>query len=97
MARVPAVLALVAFAGEQKLLAQRAEDGLVELPLDEFVAVHLEDVPLALAHGALTAKTARSGLEGPLANILLDWGAILSRQSWLRVPTSQAKRTEIDM
>ena len=56
MTRVPAVLARVSFAGKEKFLAQCAHDGLVELFLDELMAVHLVHVALALAHGALTIE-----------------------------------------
>ena len=71
MAGVPTVFALIAGRIEQELVAERAEDDLVELPLDELVTVHLVDLILALADGALTAETARS-VEWPLADVLLD-------------------------
>ena len=70
MTRVTAVLALISHSVQQKLIAERAEDDLVELALDEFVAVHLVHLVLLLAHGALTAKTR---IDGPLAHVLLDW------------------------
>jgi hypothetical protein len=57
MASVPTVLALVTLSGEEELLAKSAHDGLVELPLDEFVAVHFEHVALALSDGTLATKS----------------------------------------
>ena len=73
MTGVPTVLALVSGRVEQKLVAEGTEDDLVELPLDKLVTVHLVNLVLTLADGALTAKTTRR-VEWPLANILLDYG-----------------------
>jgi hypothetical protein len=71
MARVPAVLALVPLARKEEFLTQRTHDGLVELLLDELVAVHLVHIALALAHGALTVES----LVRPAAasDRVLDW------------------------
>ena len=71
MACVSTILALVSGSVEQELVAEGAQDDLVELALDEFVAVHLVHLVLALAHGTLTAKTSGS-VQWPLAYILLD-------------------------
>ena len=71
MARVSTVFALVPNCVEQELVAERAEDDLVELPLHELVSVHLVDFILALTNSSLTAKTAGS-VDRPLANVLLD-------------------------
>lgn len=70
VAHVPAVLALVAVARHEELVAQGTEDDLEELLLNELVTVHLVDLALALLDGALTTET--SGLERPTSNILLD-------------------------
>ena len=71
MARVPAVFALVSDGVQKELVAEGAENDLVELPLHELVPVHLVYLILALTDGTLTAETARS-VERPLANVLLD-------------------------
>ena len=73
MTGVPTVLALVSGRVEQKLVAEGTEDDLVELPLDELVAVHLVDFVLALTDCTLTAETPR-GIQRPLTDVLLDCG-----------------------
>ena len=73
MAGVPTVLALVASRIQQEFVAERAQDDLVELPLDEFVAVHFVDLVFALTDGTLTAETSR-GIQRPLTDVLLDYG-----------------------
>ena len=73
VAGVPTVLALVASRIQQEFVAERAQDDLVELPLDEFVAVHLVDFVLALTDCTLTAETSR-GIQRPLTDVLLDYG-----------------------
>ncbi len=72
MTSVTAILTLVAFASEQELLAESTQDWLVELPLNELVAIHLEDIALALSNGTLTAETTLSGFKRALPNVLLD-------------------------
>jgi hypothetical protein len=67
---VPAVLALIAKCVEKELVAKGAENNLVELLLDELVAVHLVHFALAFTDGALASETTR--IERPLTNILLD-------------------------
>ena len=69
MAHVSAVLALVSRGIEQELVAERAEHKLVELALDELVAVHLMHLVLLLAHSALAPETR---INRPLAHVLLD-------------------------
>ncbi len=71
MTGVPAILALIPDGVEQELVAESAEDNLVELQLDELVSVHLVHLVLALADCSLTSDTARS-IERPLADVLLD-------------------------
>ena len=71
MAGVPTVFALIAGRIEQELVAERAQDDLVELALDELVSVHFVDLIFALTNGTLTTETSR-GIEGPLADVLLD-------------------------
>ena len=73
VAGVPTVLALVASRIQQEFVAERAQDDLVELPLDELVAVHLVDFVLALTDCTLTAETPR-GIQRPLTDVLLDCG-----------------------
>ena len=73
VAGVPTVLALVASRIQQEFVAERAQDDLVELPLDEFVAVHFVDLVFALTDGTLTAETSR-GIQRPLTDVLLDYG-----------------------
>lgn len=51
---VSTVLTLVSFSGKEELLTQGTHDGLVELPLDKFVAVHLVDIALSLSDGSLS-------------------------------------------
>jgi hypothetical protein len=58
---VTTVLALITFTGEQKLLAEGAQDWLIELTLNELVAVHLKDIALALSDSALTSETTVTG------------------------------------
>ena len=70
MARVATIFALISGSIEQKVVAECAQHELVELPLDELVTVHLVHLALALAHGALTAKTS---IDRPLAHVLLDY------------------------
>ena len=72
MAGVPTVLALVASRIQQEFVAERAQDDLVELPLDELVAVHLVHLVLALADGTLTTQTT-GRVQWPLPDVLLDW------------------------
>lgn len=74
VASIPAVLALISFSGKQKLLAQSAENGLVELSLNEFMSVHLEHVASPLSYGALTTETSDL-IERPLLDVLLDCNA----------------------
>ena len=69
VASVSTIFALVADGVEQELAAERAQDDLVELALDELVPVHLVHLALALAHGALAPE---AGVDGPLAHVLLD-------------------------
>ena len=70
MAGVPTVFALIAGRIEQELVAERAEDDLVELPLDELVAVHLVNFALALTDSALTTET--PCIQRAFPDILLD-------------------------
>jgi hypothetical protein len=72
MASVFAVFALVTHCIEQKFVAKSAEYDLVELALNELVAVHFVDLLLASTNSALTAKSSRA-VDGALANILLDY------------------------
>ena len=71
MASIPTILALIAHRVEKELVAERAQDDLVELSLDELVSVHFVDLIFALTNGTLTTETSR-GIEGPLADVLLD-------------------------
>lgn len=57
MAGIPAVFALKTKRIEEKFVAERAKDDLVELFLDELVTVHLMHLALAFANSALTAQT----------------------------------------
>ena len=59
VACVSTVLALVSGRIEQELVAEGAQDDLIELPLDELVSVHFVDLVLALANSTLTSETAR--------------------------------------
>lgn len=72
---VAAVVALVAVARDQELVAERTEDDLEELALDKLVAVHLVDLALALLDGSLAAEPAeRAAVHRPPAEVLLDCG-----------------------
>lgn len=57
MAGVLAVLALHAGGVLEEIAAKRAAHNVVELVLDELVAVHLVDFLLALTNSALSAKS----------------------------------------
>lgn len=71
MASVLAVFALISDGVEKELVAERAEDNLVELPLNEFVAIHLVNFLFAGANSALTAEPSRT-IDSTLSDILLD-------------------------
>lgn len=73
MAHVPAVVALVAVAGDEEFVAERAEDDLEKLLLDELVAVHLVDLALALLDGTLSTETTETSLHRSPTQVLLDW------------------------
>lgn len=72
MAHVPAVVALVAVAGDEELVAERAEDDLEKLFLDELVAVHLVDLALALLDGTLSTEATETSLHRSPSQVLLD-------------------------
>lgn len=71
MTSIPAVLALVSFSGKQEFLTESTQDRLIELSLNEFVPVHLEDVASSLSHGALTSETSDL-IERPFLDVFLD-------------------------
>ena len=71
MTCVSAIFALISDRVKQEFVAESTEDDLVELALDELVAVHLVHLVLAFANGTLTAETARS-IERPFADVFLD-------------------------
>ena len=75
VASVSAIFTLIPECIEQEVSTKRTQHELVELPLDELVAVHLVYLALALAHGALTTETTERSVQRPLANIFLDCGA----------------------
>ena len=75
VARVSTIFTLISGSIEQEVVAERAQHELVELPLNELVAIHLVHLALALAHGALTTETTERSVQRPLANIFLDCGA----------------------
>lgn len=54
---VSTVLALVTFSGEKQFTTQSTHYGLVELALNELVAVHLMHVTLAFLDGTLTTES----------------------------------------
>lgn len=56
VACIATILALIADSVEQEVATEGAQHELVELSLDELVAVHLMDITLALSDGSLTAK-----------------------------------------
>lgn len=86
MTSIPTILTLIPLSGEQKLLTQRAEDGLVELSLDEFMTVHLEDVALALSDSALSSETSSHLVVGSLFDVFLD----CTRKGQLKPPEQTA-------
>ena len=72
MTSVSTVLALITGSVEKKLVAEGAENDLVELALDKLVTVHLVHLVLALADGTLTAETTRR-IQRSFAHIFLDY------------------------
>ena len=70
MTCISTVFALVSGCVEEELVAECAEDDLVELLLNEFVTVHLVDLLFALTKSALAAKT--TSIHWALPDILLD-------------------------
>jgi hypothetical protein len=71
VASIPAVFTLVTECIEEELIAERAEDELVELLLDELVSIHFVDLILAFTDSALSAKRP-DPLHGTPAHILFD-------------------------
>lgn len=69
---IPTILALVSHSIDQEGIAERAQDELVELTLNELVSIHFVNFFFPLANRALTAETTW-GIQRTLANILLDY------------------------
>ena len=69
--RVTAILTLISHSVQQELVAEGAENDLVELALNEFMAVHFMDFILALADSGLTGEASGS-VQRALAQVLLD-------------------------
>lgn len=67
---ISAIFALISLSGEKELLAESTHDGLVELALDELMAVHLENIALSLPYGTLT--TERFVRSAPTGDRVLD-------------------------
>lgn len=71
MTSVSAVFTLITKGIEKEFVAECAEDDLVELFLDKFMAVHLVDLAFAFADGALTSET--TCIKRPLPDVFLDF------------------------
>ena len=71
MASVSTVFALIADPIEEEFATEGTHDDLIELSSNELVSVHFVDLIFALTNSTLTTETSR-GIEGPLADVLLD-------------------------
>ena len=71
MASVSTVFALITDPIEEEFATEGTHDDLIELSSNELVSVHFVDLIFALTNGTLTTETSR-GIEGPLADVLLD-------------------------
>ena len=93
--RISTIFALETFTGSQKFLAERTQDGLIELRLNEFMPVHLVHVTPALSHGTLSTKTTRSGIQRPLSDIFFNCARKLIGQDSLSARRFQSTPTKV--
>jgi hypothetical protein len=77
MTSITAVFALVPQRVKQEIGTECTQHELIELALDELVPIHLVDFVFALSHSTLTSEAA-NGIQGPLANVLLDYYVLAS-------------------
>jgi hypothetical protein len=69
---ISTIFALIPKGIKQEVVAEGAQHELIELPLDEFVSIHLMHLILAFSNGSLAPKALRA-IQRPLAHILFDW------------------------
>lgn len=69
---ISTIFALVTNGVEQEVTAESAQHDLVELLLNEFVAVHLVHFSLALSDSSLSSEAAEWCIERAFSDILLD-------------------------
>ena len=62
MTCVATVLTLISYRVQEEIAAEGTQHELIELPLDELVAVHLVNIALAFPDGTLTPETAKASI-----------------------------------
>ena len=71
MTRVATVLTLISDSVQEEIAAEGTQHELVELPLDELVAVHFVDIAFAFPDRSLTPEASKASIQRAFSNILL--------------------------